>query len=41
MAWVAVDLPLVEGGDDPLDSLETLFCIALELVAAAVDILIA
>ena len=41
MEWVEVDLPLVEGGDEPLDSLEILFCIALELVAAAVDILTA
>ena len=41
MAWVAEDLPPVEGGDEPLVSLKILCRIALELVATAMDILIA
>ena len=41
MEWVAEDLPLVEGGDELLVSLEILFRIALELAATAMDILIA
>ena len=41
MEWVAEDLPLVEGGDDPLVSFEILCRIALELVARAMDTLIA
>ena len=38
MEWVAEDLPRVEGGDEPLVSHEILCCIALELVATAMDI---
>ena len=41
MEWVAEDLPLAGGGDELLVSLEILFCIALELAATAMDILIA